>query len=82
MRLTSTVYDISVLFIVSHRTQSSLSHCFRDSIIFALTNSGTSFLAGFVIFSVLGYMAQEQRVDIADVAESGKLLKWVWTVLS
>jgi SNF family Na+-dependent transporter len=34
-------------------------------------NSGTSFVSGFAIFSVLGFMAQEQQVDIADVAESG-----------
>lgn len=34
-------------------------------------NSGTSFVSGFAIFSVLGFMAQEQGVAIADVAESG-----------
>ena len=38
---------------------------------FAFTNSLTSFLAGFVIFSVLGYMAQEHGVSVAEVAESG-----------
>lgn len=35
-------------------------------------NSATSFVAGFAIFSVLGFMAQEQGVPIAEVAESGR----------
>lgn len=39
-----------------------------------LLNSGTSFLAGFAIFSVLGFMAEEQGVDIATVAQSGEIV--------
>lgn len=45
---------------------------FRDSIIFACVNSGTSFYGGFVIFSVLGFMAQKQGVEVKDVAKGGK----------
>lgn len=44
----------------------------RDSFLLCLLNSGTSFLAGFAIFSVLGFMAEEQGVDIATVAQSGE----------
>lgn len=46
----------------------------RDAIILALINSGTSFFAGFVVFSILGFMATEQGVHISKVAESGKPL--------
>ncbi|XP_070349614.1 LOW QUALITY PROTEIN: sodium- and chloride-dependent taurine transporter-like [Equus asinus] len=50
---------------------------YRDCMLLGCLNSGTSFVSGFAIFSILGFMAQEQGVDIADVAESetaGRLL--------
>ena len=47
----------------------------RDCLLLGGLNSGTSFVSGFAIFSVLGFMAQEQGVDIADVAESGMRVK-------
>lgn len=40
-----------------------------------LLNSGTSFVAGFAIFSALGFMAYEQNTDISKVAESGEFIK-------
>ncbi len=43
----------------------------RDGILFAIINSGTSILSGFVIFSVLGYMSHVNNIDIDKVAESG-----------
>ncbi len=38
----------------------------------AVINSGTSFLAGFVIFSVLGNMSLELGIPVSEVAEKGK----------
>lgn len=45
---------------------------FRDCFYLCLLNSATSIVAGFAIFSVLGFMTLEQGVDISEVAESGK----------
>lgn len=46
---------------------------FRDSTIFTLFNSGTICYGGFLVFSVLGFMAQNQgRVPVDKVAKSGE----------
>lgn len=37
-----------------------------------MLNSLTSLVAGFAVFSVLGFMATKLNVDIAVVAESGE----------
>lgn len=50
-------------------------HNFRDSFVLCLLNSLSSLVAGFAVFSVLGFMSHELGVDIADVAESG--IRWL-----
>ncbi|XP_077428886.1 sodium- and chloride-dependent GABA transporter 2-like [Vanacampus margaritifer] len=53
------------------------NNCYSDCIYLCLLNVSTSFVAGFAIFSVLGFMAKEQGVDISMVAESGPGLAFI-----
>lgn len=46
-------------------------NCFRDAIITCIVNTLTCLLAGVLVFSILGYMANIQKTDIHGVVNSG-----------
>ena len=49
----------------------------NSALITGLANCGTSFFAGFAVFSMLGYLAQVQGVPVAQVTNSGTGLAFV-----
>ncbi|CAO1338633.1 unnamed protein product [Diamesa serratosioi] len=53
------------------------NNCYRDALLTSSINCLTSFLAGFVIFSVLGYMAKVQNLDIDKVGLEGPGLVFI-----
>ncbi|KAM3605499.1 uncharacterized protein V6R79_026299 [Siganus canaliculatus] len=53
------------------------NNCYKDCVWICLLNSGTSFVAGFVVFSVLGFMAREHGVTVDAVADSGPGLAFI-----
>ncbi|XP_038128045.1 sodium- and chloride-dependent GABA transporter 3-like [Cyprinodon tularosa] len=53
------------------------NNCYRDAFALCTLNSLTSFVAGFAVFSVLGFMSHEQGVEISAVADSGPGLAFI-----
>ncbi|XP_020296597.1 sodium-dependent dopamine transporter, partial [Pseudomyrmex gracilis] len=53
------------------------NNVYKDALLTSLINSATSFIAGFVIFSVLGYMARASGKSIQDVATEGPGLVFI-----
>ncbi|KAM7342476.1 sodium-dependent dopamine transporter isoform 2-T3 [Cochliomyia hominivorax] len=53
------------------------NNVYKDALLTSCINSATSFIAGFVIFSVLGYMAHKSGQNIEDVATEGPGLVFV-----
>uniref|UniRef100_A0A6Q2XU11 Transporter n=1 Tax=Esox lucius TaxID=8010 RepID=A0A6Q2XU11_ESOLU len=45
------------------------NNCYRDALVTSSVNCLTSFLSGFVIFTVLGYMAEMRQVGVETVAK-------------
>ncbi|XP_077396249.1 sodium- and chloride-dependent GABA transporter 3-like [Festucalex cinctus] len=65
----------SLTVLGSFNTRSN--NCYKDCLWLSLLNSCTSVVAGFAVFSVLGFMAHEQGVPVAEVAESGPGLAFI-----
>ncbi|KAM7068542.1 sodium-dependent serotonin transporter isoform 3-T3 [Molossus nigricans] len=45
------------------------NNCYQDALMTSLVNCMTSFISGFVIFTVLGYMAEMRKEDVSEVAK-------------
>ncbi|XP_070554270.1 sodium- and chloride-dependent glycine transporter 1-like [Ptychodera flava] len=53
------------------------NNCFRDALMIPLINCSTSVFAGFVVFSVIGFMAHELNTPVDKVVEQGAGLLFV-----
>ncbi|XP_075888309.1 sodium- and chloride-dependent GABA transporter 2-like [Nelusetta ayraudi] len=53
------------------------NNCYKDSLWLCALNSCTSFVAGFAVFSVLGFMSNREGVSIDMVVESGPGLAFI-----
>ncbi|XP_058531948.1 sodium-dependent serotonin transporter isoform X2 [Ochotona princeps] len=45
------------------------NNCYQDALVTSVVNCGTSFVSGFVIFTVLGYMAEMRNEEVSEVAK-------------
>lgn len=48
------------------------SHLDRDAVVVTIVNCVTSFYGGFLIFSVIGFMAHEAGLEVEEVITAGQ----------
>ncbi|KAM7344241.1 glycine transporter [Cochliomyia hominivorax] len=53
------------------------NNCYKDSLIVAFCNIATSFFAGLVIFSIIGFLAHELKVEVEKVVDQGAGLAFI-----
>ncbi|TDG43311.1 hypothetical protein AWZ03_010283 [Drosophila navojoa] len=53
------------------------NNCYKDALIVAFCNIATSFFAGLVIFSIIGFLAHELDVEVKKVVDQGAGLAFI-----
>ncbi|EDW77126.2 uncharacterized protein Dwil_GK22198, partial [Drosophila willistoni] len=53
------------------------NNCYKDALIVAVCNIATSFFAGLVIFSIIGFLAHELDVEVKKVVDQGAGLAFI-----
>ena len=64
-------HGIKVLLLVVITSIHIMFFCSRDSLIVGIGNICTSIFAGFVIFSIIGYLAHDLQMPIDKVVDQG-----------